>query len=227
MRRLIRLGALCSLFAAAAVLCSCSDDDGGSKTEPKKPRIPALDELVGIWNSGMCQFDLELKGWAYELDLEYSAPYYDGFAHDENGDYVRITVQEYCEQYSADYNADPNNTDKLTPEEAGTREFSEQLISRFTITPDHFLFEQGNRAGIVTLITGSFVYDQTTGVFTITRDSSYDEGEVIEVSVFEDVDGVMTFVVNSEWYSFYTATYDDSTRYWVFCTIYYFSEKSE
>lgn len=227
MRRLIRFQTVCAMFAAAVVLCSCSDDDNTAKNEPKEPRIPTLDELVGIWNSGMCKFDLESKGWAYELDLEYSAPYYDGFAHDENGDYVRISVKEYCEQYAADYNADPKNTDKLTAEEAGTREFSDQLISRFTVEADHFLFVQGNKAGIVTLITGTSVYDETTGVFTITRDSAYDEGEVIEVSVFEDVDGVMNFVVNSEWYSFYTATYDDSKQYWVFCPIYYFSVKAE
>ncbi|MDE5637101.1 MAG: hypothetical protein K2I43_03650, partial [Alistipes sp.] len=218
---------VCMLFAAAVVLCSCGDDDTAAKVEPKGPRIPTLDELVGVWNSGMCKFDLDKKGWAYELDLEYSAPYYDGFAHDENGDYVRITVQEYCEQYAADYNADPANTDKLTAEEAGTREFSELLVSRITVDAGRFMFEQGNKAGIVTLIDGTSVYDETTGVFTITRDSGYDAGEVIEVSVFEDADGVMTFTVNSEWYSFYTATYDDSKRYWVFCTIYYFSEKAE
>jgi len=182
-----------------------------------------LDELIGVWNSNLCKFDLDSPGWAYELDLTSD----DGFAHDENGDYIRMTVREYCEQYAADYNADPANTEQLTVEEAGMRSWDDNLISRITVDADHFLFEQGTTIGIVTQITGSFEYDSKTGVFTITRDSMSDAGEVVEVSVFEDVDGVMTFVVKSEWFPFHTATYDDTTEYWLFCPTYYYSEKTE
>lgn len=218
---------------AVTVMCGACDDGEAEAiirpTEPENPvevsRIPALDEVKGVWNSGECLFDLKRDGLCYELDLSYGPPYYDGFVHDENGDYVYVKTSAYCEQYASDYNADPENTDVLTAEEAASRTFDRKLVCRFTVTDDKFLLEQGNTAGIADMIRGPYTYEPQTGLFTITND--FGSGETSKVYVFQNKQGQTVFLVMSEWFPFYTGSYDKSREYWILCPTYYFAQKAE
>lgn len=212
------------LLAPAFLLTGCADDEVAVINPPvKENRILPLAELKGVWDSEVHLFDLEKDGVCYELDLSYGPPYYDGYVHDENGNYVTVKTSEYCRQYAEDYNADPANADMFTADDAASRTLAESYVCRFTITDDQFLFEQGNAAGVSITIRGTYTYDEETGLFTVTKD--YGDNEVSLVYALEDADGVVRFLVMSEWYAFYLATYDGSKEYFMLCPVYYLCGK--
>lgn len=220
-----RVAGLLGMMAMTLSFSACSDDEETPQPEVKENRILALDEIKGVWNSPECLFDIHQDGTFYETDPTYGPPLYDGYVHDENGDYVTLTTAEYCEQYAADYNADPKNTDKFTAEDAASRTFASSFINRFTVSDDQFLFEQGNPAGLATIIRGTYTYDAETGLFTVTND--FGEQSVSKVYVFEDAtDGVTKFLVVNEFFPYKTTSYDGKKEYYPLCPIYYFCTKS-
>ena len=70
-----------------------------------KKNLPSAQELQQTWEAAGSIFDLNSNGVCYQLDYNSD----DGFAHIPNGDYVTISIREYCEQFAKDWNADSNN----------------------------------------------------------------------------------------------------------------------
>lgn len=208
------------LLAVAAV--SCSKDSGGKEEADVLPKL-SIEDLIGEWTASGSLFDLEAEGKGYLLDLDFSDPIMDGFKHDENGDYITITIQDYCRQYAEDYNADPANTDKVTAEDVAERIFSEEIVTKFTVMTEYVMLEQGNLAGTATMISGDSVYNQETQTFKITKDISGEEGDVVEIKVERGrTEDEVKFLVTSEYYPYKTATYDGKEEYWFLTPTWYF-----
>ena len=221
MKKVSLIKYLLPLAFASLTIASCSKDNDG-KEEEVQPNL-SIDELKGQWMASGSLFDLETEGKGYLLDLDFTDPIMDGFKHDENGDYITISIQDYCKQYAADYNADPDNKDKMTAEDVAERIFSEELVTTFTIMSDYIMFEQGNLAGSATIISGESVYSQENQTFTITKDILGEEGSVVEIKVKRGrTDGEVMFLVTSEYYPYKTATYDGKDEYWFLTPTWYF-----
>lgn len=110
------------LMAFAVSLFSCTEKI--EKDGPDGPECQiSADDLIGKWNVIGDRCDLENGTSACYL-MDDNSP--DGYAHDEDGNLITITVKEYCQQYAEDYNADPSNEVKGTAED-----FADKLYSYY------------------------------------------------------------------------------------------------
>lgn len=79
-------------FMVTLVLFSCSFSHAADV-------IPTADIFQNSWFTTHTVLDIENpNGVCYLLD--YNNP--DGFAHDEDGNYITISVRDYCEQFAND-----------------------------------------------------------------------------------------------------------------------------
>lgn len=180
-----------------------------------KKNIPNAIELQNTWEAGGSLFDINSNGICYQLDYNSD----DGFAHSEDGNYVTISIREYLEKFAEDWNADSKNEKKITPEEAGDREF-DGLFTRFIITDTSFEMHQGTSYGDdVEMINGEYTYDEKTGIIKV-QDIIDETEKTVVVSV--DDKGRVNFLINSEWYTFSTSSYDNTIDYWIFCPTFYY-----
>lgn len=204
------------LLLCAATIVSCDDEDNAIP----QAILPDAEGLQQVWSAAGSVFDLDGDGACYLLDDTSD----DGFAHTPDGDYISISVREYCEQFAADWNADPKNADNpITAEEAADRRFV-GLFTRFNISADLFVMEQGAENGYsATLIQGSYTYNENTGVITVedTIDSATKE---LVVSV--DKEGTVNFLCSTEWYAFDTSSYDKTRTYWIKAPTRYYCPRS-
>ena len=183
-----------------------------------KKEIPNAIELQKTWEAQGSIFDIDSKGVCYQLD--YNS--YDGFAHTDNGDYVTIPIREYCEEFAKDWNADSKNDRKITAEEAADREF-DGLFTRFIIDENTLEMHQGTKYGDdVEMINGTYTYDEKTGIIKV-QDTIDCTEKTIVVSI--DNKDRVNFLINSEWYTFSTSSYDNSIDYWIFCPTFYYCSK--
>lgn len=186
---------------------------------------PAAEDIAGTWNVIGDRWDLdEGKSACYLMDDESE----DGFARDENGDYITITVREYCEEYAKDYNADPKNEIKGTPEDFAEKIYEMLGLSgTFTVTDKHIKFDWGLDVGFYsTYIDGDYTYDPGTGIMTVDDRAIPSSPRELPVNVFTDEEGRMNFRF-SEYYIVGMTSYDGSREYWIYAPTIFFCEPAE
>lgn len=211
---------IATISVAAATLSACSDDYEAPAPEFT---IPAQNEFIGGW---------EAEGYRWDLDRGKSACYLmneagDDYVFDENGNYITVTVREYCEQYAQDYNADPKNEIKGTPENFADHGYEgTYLFTNFNITDTHITIYLGQRIpGVgdmsVPTVKGDYTYDPQTGIMTVNDIANSIDHRTLLIDVTKSKDGRMNFRY-SDYDLYLTPTYDQTKSYYVYApTIFY------
>lgn len=213
------------LALTAGVLAACSDDN-----EPPAPdsTIPAHSELLGGW---------EAEGYRWDLDNGKSACYLmneagDDFAYDEAGNYITLTVREYCEQYARDYNADPKKEIKGTPEDFADHAYEGTAIfTNFNITENHVTVYLGQYIpGVVSMyvlaVSGDYTYDPATGVMTVRDVANETDLRTLLIDVKKSRDGRMHFRY-PDYDTFTTPSYDQTKTYYVYAPMIFYCVPGE
>ncbi len=198
-------------------------------TVDKEPNtIPELGAIIGAW---------EAEGYRWDLDHGKSACYlltedgYD-FELDEDGNYITVTIREYCEQYAKDYNADPANEIKGTPEDFADHNFGgTYMFANINVTADEVVIYMGQRiVGQATLavlcVEGSYTYDPQTGILTVDDVAIEDDPRSLEINVWMDPAGRMNFRY-SDYDMFPTPTYDGSKSYYAYVPMIFYCMPGE
>lgn len=208
-RMLMKKGLLHRFLMVTSVLFSCSFTHAADV-------IPTADIFQNSWLTTHTVLDIENpNGVCYLLD--YNNP--DGFAHDEDGNYITISVREYCEQFANDWNADPAN-EKITTEEAADRFVAGLNFVRFNVTQDNFLMTYGYDTFSVTLVDGSYKYDFEKGVITV--DDNVENTQKDFTLTFDEESKELVFFNFTEWYPLSLMSYDKTKDYYVFAPTYYY-----
>jgi len=197
-------------------------------TIEKENTIPELSDIIGAW---------EAEGYRWDLDNGKSTCYlltedgYD-FELDEDGNYITITIREYCEQYAKDYNADPANEIKGTPEDFANHHFEgTYMFSNISVTDDEVVIYMGQRivgqATIAVLcVQGSYTYDRQTGILIVDDVAIEDDPRSLEINVWMGRDGRMNFRY-SDFDMFPTPTYDRSRSYYAYVPMIFYCMPGE
>lgn len=228
-----------ALLLSLAVMVSCSDDknaDDPGKETPEQPETPEepetpdridLSELIGAW---------EAEGYRWDLDEGRSICYQmtdDGqdFATDDEGNYITLpSIRAYCEQYANDYNADPKNETKGTPEDFANHEYEgSYLFTNINITEDKIVIysgqqipEQGTLA--ILCVSGAYTYDKTTGTFTVEDLAIESDPRTLAINVTKDETGRMNFRY-SDYDMYTTPSYDRTKTYYVYAPMIFFCHR--
>lgn len=184
--------------------------------------LPTAKELVKTWSTTRTVFDLTNdKSICYLLD--YSSP--DGFARDDSGNYIYMSVKEYCEQFANDWNADSSNEQKITTEEAADRTVTGDDFVNFIITDDRFTMRYGYGPYYSTNVDGTYTYNEETGIITV-NDEVEKKTKQFTVSIDQETKAV-TFYNFTEWYPLAIMSYDQTKDYFIFAPTYYYCDKYE
>lgn len=239
MTKIVKFWGGVALLLSLAVMVSCSDDknadDPGKETPeqpetPEEPEIPDridLSELIGAW---------EAEGYRWDLDEGRSICYQmtdDGqdFATDDEGNYITLpSIRAYCEQYANDYNADPKNETKGTPEDFANHEYEgSYLFTNINITEDKIVIysgqqipEQGTLA--ILCVSGAYTYDKTTGTFTVEDLAIESDPRTLAINVTKDETGRMNFRY-SDYDMYTTPSYDRTKTYYVYAPMIFFCHR--
>lgn len=181
----------------------------------------AKENIIGIWNVLGDKWDLESgNGICY---LRGS----DGLVKDEDGNYVTITIQEFCEQYAADYNADPANKETIQPEDCTNKLYEDTgLGGTFTIDENHILFMWGSKSCEIMMVDGDYEYNEAEGYMEVNDLAIPDVPRNLQVDVFIDQDGLMCFRY-TEYYIVEIFNYDKSESYWIYAPTIFYCERAE
>ncbi len=205
---------------------SCSSDDDASTVEPETKLT--IDDIIGEW---------EAEGYRWELEEGESTCYLmteDGndFQYDENGDYISITIGEYCEQYAEDYNADPDNEIEGTAEDFAIHEYEgTYLFTTFEVTEEEITIYTGQsipEEGTLAVLTvqGEYQYDEETETLTVQDVAIESDPREIEIKVFKDDENRLNF--NYTDFDIITAySYDETESYWVYAPMTFFTVPGE
>ena len=178
--------------------------------------IPTAKDFQNTWSTTHTVFDIENpKGVCYLLD--YNNP--DGFAHDEDGNYVYTSVKEYCEQFAKDWNANPAN-EKITAEEAADRTVTGKYFIRFAITEDNFLMTYGYGDFSVTLVDGSYTYDAEKGIITV--DDNVESTKKNFTLTYDEETKELVLLNFTEWFPLDIMSYDQEKSYYIMAPTYYY-----
>lgn len=180
-------------------------------TEESKPsHFPTLSKIVGAWEADGYRWDLEGNGLCYLMNEAG-----DDFAYDENGDYIYLSVKSYCEQYARDYNADPANTIKGTPEDFATHDYEgTSCFTNINVTEREITIWSGQHGNIVVLcVKGTYVYDRQSGIMTVQNVAIADETTTLKIQIWESA-GHMHFRY-SDMDMYGTPNYDKTKNYTV------------
>ena len=239
MTKIVKFWGGVAQFISMAVLVSCSDDKNTNDPsteapeESEKPEVPDtsheidLDELIGAW---------EAEGYRWDLDEGKSICYQmtdDGqdFATDDLGNYITLpSIRAYCEQYANDYNADPENEIKGTPEDFANHEYEgSYLFTNINITEDKIVIysgqqipEQGTLA--ILCVSGAYTYDKTTGTFTVEDLAIESDPRTLAINVTKDENGRMNFRY-SDYDMYTTPSYDRTKTYYVYAPMIFFCHR--
>lgn len=178
--------------------------------------IPTAKDFQNTWSTTHTVFDIENpKGVCYLLD--YNNP--DGFAHDEDGNYVYTSVKEYCEQFAKDWNANPAN-EKITAEEAADRTVTGKYFIRLAITEDNFLMTYGYGDFSVTLVDGSYTYDAEKGIITV--DDNVESTKKNFTLTYDEETKELVLLNFTEWFPLDIMSYDQEKSYYIMAPTYYY-----
>lgn len=184
--------------------------------------LPTAKELVKTWSTTRTVFNLtNNKSICYLLD--YDSP--DGFAHDDDGKYISMSVKEYCEQFANDWNADSANEQKITTEEAADRTVTGNDFVNFVITDNRFTMKYGYGPYYSTNVDGTYTYDEETGIITV-NDEIEKKAKQFIVSIDQETNAVV-FYNFTEWYPLSIMSYDQTKDYFIFAPTYYYCDKYE
>lgn len=184
---------------------------------------PAADEILGEWNVLGDRWDLDYgESKCYLMDDNSE----DGYAHDENGDYITITIREFCEQYAADYNADPSNEVDGTPEDFADKLYENLgLVGTFVVDKEKVTFEWGLGVGFsVVMVDGEYEYDPVKGCMTVNDLAIASDPRELQIDVFVDEEGHMCFRY-PEFYITGMTSYDQTKEYWIYAPTIFYCEK--
>ena len=221
-------------MAIAATITSCSEDDSPEQNSsqpteeitPDEPTEIELSEILGAW---------EAEGDRWDLDEGVSRCYQmtdDGndFAMDDDGNYlVLASIREYCEQYANDYNADPNNSIKGTPEDFANHSYADSyMFTNINITENNITIYSGQRienGGTLAIlcVSGSYTYDQETGTFTVEDKAIESDPRTLTINVFKDDQNRMNFRY-SDYDMYLTPSYDKTKKYYVYAPMIYYCQ---
>lgn len=198
-------------------------------TVEKEPNtIPELSAIIGAW---------EAEGYRWDLDNGESTCYlltedgYD-FELDEDGNYITITIREYCEQYAKDYNADPANEVKGTPEDFADHNFEgTYMFANINVTADEVVIYIGQRiidqaTMAVLCVKGAYTYDPQAGIITVKDLAIEDDPRNLEINVWVSPDGRMNFRY-LDFDMFPTPTYDGSKSYYAYVPMIFYCMPGE
>lgn len=210
-----------------AVSCNDGNDTPGPNEKPQE--TIELHELLGAW---------EAEGYHWDLDEGRSVCYRmtdDGqdFALNENGDYVVIpSIRDYCEQYAADYNADPANDIEGTPEDFADHPYEDTgLFTNIVITEEKAVVYSGQRiegAGTIAIlcVTGSYSYDKAAGQLTVADVAIESDPRTLAIDVSRDEEGRTNFRY-SDFDMYTTPSYDRTKTYYVYAPMIYYCRPGE
>lgn len=176
-------------------------------------------DLVGTWQAVGDRWNLDAVSACYLMDG-------DGFAFDDDGNYVTITVREYCQQYADDWNtANPDSEIKATAEIMAEKLYEDMGVrATMTVTEDSVTFEWGHQYVLVTFVKGAYNYDVANGVMQVDDRAVTDDPRNLKIKVFTDEQGYRCF----EWPEFYLfnmTSFDGSKEYWIYASTIFFCEK--
>ena len=183
------------------------------------------EEIIGIWNVVGDRWDLDDgTSLCYQMDDESE----DGYAHDEDGNYITITIREFCEQYAEGYNADPANPVDGTPEDFADKLYEDLGLSgTFEVSEDHITFTWGLSVGFsAIMVDGPYEYNAAGGYMTVTDNAIQSDPRNLQIDVFQDEDGRMCFKY-PEFYIISMCNYDQSKEYWIYAPTVFYCEKAE
>ena len=153
------------------------------------------------------------------------------FATDALGNYITLpSIRAYCEQYANDYNADPENEIKGTPEDFANHEYEgSYLFTNINITEDKIVIysgqqipEQGTLA--ILCVSGAYTYDKTTGTFTVEDLAIESDPRTLAINVTKDENGRMNFRY-SDYDMYTTPSYDRTKTYYVYAPMIFFCHR--
>lgn len=208
------------LALSAVVLTACADDN---ETPAPNFTIPAQSELIGGWDA---------EGYRWDLDNGKSACYLmndagNDFAYDDEGNYITMTVRAYCEQYAQDYNADPQNEIKGTPEDFADHAYEgTPLFTNFNITENRVTVYLGQSIpGVASMsvlaVSGEYTYDPAKGVMTVHDVANESDLRTLLIDVKKGRDGRMHFRY-SDYDTFTTPSYDQTRTYYVYAPMIFY-----
>lgn len=203
---------------------SCSSDDATPTVE--KEEI-VLKDLLGAWKAEGYRWDLKEGTSKCYLMTEDGGD----FQLDENGDYITITIGEYCEQYAKDFNADAANEVKGTAEDFAKHDFAgTALFTNIEISEDEVVVYtgQGNESGVmtITVVKGTYTYDPKTSIMTVNNVAIPSDPVETKINVFKDEKGRMNFRYTD--FDIFTAySYDLTKDYWVYAPMIYYCVPGE
>lgn len=205
----------------AAVSCDPVENEGEEKIR--------LEDLIGAWEADGYRWDLdEGASRCYQMDDEGQ-----DFAYDEQGNLIYLSsIREYCEQYAADYNADPNNTVKGTAEDFANHDYSgTYLFTNINVTETEVIVWMGQsipNAGTFAAkaVSGEYVYDEETATFTVDDLAIPDDPRSLKINVFKDSEGRMNFRW-SDYDMYTTPTYDGKKTYYVYAPMIFYCRPGE
>lgn len=210
------LNRLATVAAMTALLCTLAAPAQADETQTT---IPSATGIQKKWTSHRTVFDYNTaKSYFYQFTDD------GGYVMDADGNYVTITLQEYCEKFAEDWNADEANEQKITAEEAADRTLDSNHWVAFEADGETMTMTYGyGEMMTVTYISGPYTYDETTGVATI-EDTVESSTKTCTFSVDPET-GSLVVKNATEWYPFDIMTYDQTVSYLVFCPTYYYCEK--
>lgn len=185
---------------------------------------PKKSDFIGRWNVIAEKWNLDGRSWCYQMDDDSD----DGYAHDENGNYIIISVKQYCEEYAAAWNADPDNASSgytATAEDMAYRLYSDiEMKGTFTFTNDSVNFDWGLTNGFtVNMMKGKYTYDETTCVAKINDTAIEDDPRDVSMNIAFAEDGMMSFEY-TEFHLYTFSSYDGMKEYWINAPIIFYCE---
>lgn len=219
-------------FAVSALLLfgtACSSDDNTSEEEIQEPvALLTHEEVIGVWEAQGYRWDIEEgKSSCYLMTADG-----DDFQYDENGEYITISIREYCEQYAEDYNRDPNNEVKGTPEDFANHDFSDTyMFSNIEVTEDEVVIYVGQDIpdqGTLNILAvkGEYTFDEENAILIVNNVAIESSPEELEIKVFKDDEDRINFRYTD--FDIYTAySYDKSESYWVYAPMIYYCVEGE
>ena len=153
------------------------------------------------------------------------------FATDDLGNYITLpSIRAYCEQYANDYNADPENEIKGTPEDFANHEYEgSYLFTNINITEDKIVIysgqqipEQHSLLKISVLSFSSVTF--TPGTFTVKDLAIESDPRTLAINVTKDENGRMNFRY-SDYDMYTTPSYDRTKTYYVYAPMIFFCHR--
>ena len=201
----------------------CSDTIN-VRQEGREVSYPAPEDIIGVWKVIGDRWDLDNgESSCYLMDDESE----DGYAHDENGNYIIITVREYCEQYARDWNADPANGTEGTAEDFADKLYEDiGLAGTFTVDGSRVSFDWGLELGFSALyVDGEYKYNAAEGYMQVDDRAIESDPRDLRIDVFTDENGRMCFRY-PEFYIMSMYNYDQTEEYWIYAPTIFYCEKS-